>query len=609
MPDLESVGGAPLAGRGEIVEEGGTSAGGPAPSTSYGIDGGGAGHSGAEGSSGAKGRRERRRGGGSARGREALSYGGEAHEFRGLLDGEPVTREGGLKARAWLCVACLALGIACVWAAAGTALYRHYSRQTLQGDGGGTLGNYSGLGGAVNDGDSTAPSLGLEHPGRYLVGLTTSAGFGDQYLRTVLYATLASQLNRTFVMSPIHSSPHYQLLDERRLDLADYVYVNRRRVVRLSRAPREVRELPLKHKDRCLTSSRLPKPVQFLTSRNTSTAVVAPASVALTYNELRKALSDPWRSREDVLCVGSTFSDADYQALQWELLEFRPQLRFHRMWEAAVSNLMGGDGEQHQYTALHWRRGDKCDRGSPGPHPVASVGNAQDAKVDLHEEGQQQKDGNGETGGVGKTSSEGMGPAAGAADKAGTSADNIDQDLRIPGANGASDLDSAAPLVIPQVAPVVKNPVVMPLVVPKVENKLTAFANHRNFHNDYRCSYRNHTVLELCKPLAPLYIATDEDDPEVLKHFKDHGCFVREDLGPRARGLSDVDAMMLDVMMLGGAKVSFTFGDSALTSLYSRLRMMHGRQRVVKVRSDVIGHYIKRAAAAAAAATTATAAI
>ena len=49
---------------------------------------------------------------------------------------------------------------------------------------------------------------------RYLIGLTTSAGFGDQFKRVSTYAAMASELNRTLVMWPVFTSPHYRLEEE-----------------------------------------------------------------------------------------------------------------------------------------------------------------------------------------------------------------------------------------------------------------------------------------------------------------------------------------------------------------------------------------------------------
>ena len=46
---------------------------------------------------------------------------------------------------------------------------------------------------------------------KYLIGLTTSAGFGDQFKRVSTYAAMARELNRTLVMWPVFTSPHYDL--------------------------------------------------------------------------------------------------------------------------------------------------------------------------------------------------------------------------------------------------------------------------------------------------------------------------------------------------------------------------------------------------------------
>jgi hypothetical protein len=62
---------------------------------------------------------------------------------------------------------------------------------------------------------------------KYLIGLTTSAGFGDQFQRIATYAAMARDLNRTLVLWPLFTSPHYRLDGgQGPLKFSDYVQVN-----------------------------------------------------------------------------------------------------------------------------------------------------------------------------------------------------------------------------------------------------------------------------------------------------------------------------------------------------------------------------------------------
>ena len=187
------------------------------------------------------------------------------------------------------------------------------------------------------------------------------------------------------------------------------------RVVSYRDAPTRVRDFPRLHPGACATSNDNPNPVQFLTSRNLSDAVVAPAGKRQSYEALVRAMRDD--ADEETVCVAATFSARDYDtpshgedAAAWRALDFRPKGKFEHYWANAVDSLraeaargkerremgmMGrGEGEGDAtprnvprnprnvprnnptpptpptfrvtpaYTALHWRRGDKCGRKS-----------------------------------------------------------------------------------------------------------------------------------------------------------------------------------------------------------------------------------------------------
>jgi hypothetical protein len=276
--------------------------------------------------------------------------------------------------------------------------------------------------------------------------------------------------------------------------------------------------------------------VQFLTSADLSQAVVAKADTATSYEEqvrLLRRLGDGSNAllssthSPETLCVASTFGDADYNkarhgetALAWKSLDFKPVGRFHHWWANAVDNMvlksrawketgeeekddgfvddLNGnrksratalrlfdaalDGEDagggavadravamergvsdetslrpepnpghksfqrtepsfrvtEKYTALHWRRGDKCGHKSK------------------------------------RQASRGVGPNGHAFDEKKT------------GASQALLCDEA--------------------------------------------SYLNAPVLDLCLPLAPMYVATDDQDEKFLAHVKSKGCLLRDDV-------------------------------------------------------------------------------
>lgn len=473
---------------------------------------------------------------------------------------------------------------------------------------------------------------------KYLIGLTTSAGFGDQFKRVSTYAAMARELNRTLVVWPVFTSPHYDLdgsgPDARGpLFFDEYVRIggdgvtddpNRLVSYRDPSLPRRVRDFPLLHPNACVTSNGERVDVQFPVSADLSRAVVAKAGTASSYEEQVRALRrmgdgpDGATSGTDenglgmregheieTLCVASTFGNADYNkarhgetALAWKSLDFRPVGRFHHWWANAVDNMVlafgpkkeagmgiddgrvpsagrstkrlapraldraldgaaAAEADTHRdgspssvfsrtepsfrvtskYTALHWRRGDKCGKKSK------------------------------------RQASRNAGPVGHAFDARGS------------GASQALLCDEA--------------------------------------------SYLHAPVLDLCVPLAPMYVATDDQDEAFLAHVKRKGCLLRSDLvvsppavsnagsryddarsgdasveqrTPRVRektldALEDVDALVLDVMLVAGAEVSFTYGHTALARLYDRMRMSRGAPRSINVAADA--EAFRRASAAA----------
>ena len=57
-------------------------------------------------------------------------------------------------------------------------------------------------------------------------------------------------------------------------------------------------------------------------------------------------------------------------------------------------------------------------------------------------------------------------------------------------------------------------------------------------------------------------------------------------LGVARETLSEVDLLMVDVMLVAGAKVSFTFGHTALAGLYNRMRVARGAPRSVDIKYE-----------------------
>ncbi len=390
-----------------------------------------------------------------------------------------------------------------------------------------------------------APSSTFE-PRRngYLVGLTTSAGFGDQFKRLSTYASMARELDRTLVLWPVWTSPHYDLDSLGPLRFSDYVVVHdgdatdvANGVVRYEDAPAQVRDFPRRHGKACATSNNLGNPVQFLTSANLSEAIVAePDGDAFkSFEALRDDLRRHARRGPEPLetvCLAATFSPRDYNnprhaetANAWAGLDFKPKARYHKLWSNAVNamaidagspgdGLAAGLGEDPEktfkervpefpmqvtgkYAALHWRRGDKCGK---------SVG-------------------------VQRTRREG--PNGGFRN----------------GENSQAHLAGAL----------------------KCE--------------DYEA---DEIVTRMCRELRPMYVATDDDDPAFLNHLSSKGCYLSRDLRlgvPRDK-LNDVDLLMIDVMMVAGAKESFTFGHTALARLYDRMRMSRGEKRSTNVAND-----------------------
>ena len=100
--------------------------------------------------------------------------------------------------------------------------------------------------------------------------------------------------------------------------------------------------------------------------------------------------------------------------------------------------------------------------------------------------------------------------------------------------------------------------------------------------------YEKARVLDLCEAMPPVYVATDDDDPAFVAHLKSRGCFLSSDLklGAPRHTLTDVDLLMVDVMLVAGAEVSLTFGHTALARLYDRIRAARGTPRSINVAAD-----------------------
>ena len=491
---------------------------------------------------------------------------------------------------------------------------------------------------------------------KYLIGLTTSAGFGDQFKRVSTYAAMARELNRTLVVWPVFTSPHYDLdgsgPDARGpLFFDEYVRIggdgvtdspNRLVSYRDPSLPRRVRDFPLSHPNSCVTSNGERVDVQFPVSADLSRAVVAKAGTASSYEEqvraLRRMGDSPDGHEIETLCVASTFGNADYNkarhgetALAWKSLDFRPVGRFHHWWANAVDNMVLAFGPKRE-------AGMGIDDGrvpSAGRSTKRLAPRALDRALD------------------GAATAAGAGAGAGAAaraaaiEKRSSDASSSANPGRI-GDAAADDRDGSSSSVFSRTEPSFR-----------VTSKYTALHWRRGDkcgkkskrqasrnagpvgHSfDARgsgasqallcdeASYLHAPVLDLCVPLAPMYVATDDQDEAFLAHVKRKGCLLRSDLvvsppavsnaekkknddarsgdasvaTTRVRektldALEDVDALVLDVMLVAGAEVSFTYGHTALARLYDRMRMSRGAPRSINVAADA--EAFRRASAAA----------
>ena len=460
---------------------------------------------------------------------------------------------------------------------------------------------------------------------KYLIGLTTSAGFGDQFKRMSTYAAMARELNRTLVVWPVFTSPHYDLDGKgprkegaRPLFFDEYVRIGGDGVTdaadrlvsyRDPSLPARVRAFPTTHPEACLTSNGEKVDVQFLTSADLSKAVVAKADTATSYEEqvsaLRRAEKSSTSSPE-TLCVASTFGDADYNkarhgetALAWKSLDFKPVGRFHHWWANAVDNMV-----------LSYRTGDdkNDDEGSVDDEDAngknksrATALRAFDARLDGRDAG------------------------AGAVENRAAAIELVDVHSEPnPGRKESFQRTDPSFRVTSQYTALHWRR------GDKCGRKSKRQASRRvgpNGHafdakktgasNALLCdeaSYLNAPVLDLCEPLAPMYVATDDQDETFLRHVKSKGCLLRDDVvvsPPSAvkktiASLEDVDALVLDVMLVAGAEVSFTYGHTALARLYDRMRMSRGAPRSINVAADA--EAFRRAYAAAKAGSGAAAA-
>ena len=444
---------------------------------------------------------------------------------------------------------------------------------------------FPALGDGTFDGSNSASNeRENDETGRkYLIGLTTSAGFGDQFKRVSTYAAMARELNRTLVVWPVFTSPHYDLDGpgpnaRGPLFFEEYVRIagdgatddpNRLVSYRDPSLPRRVRDFPLHSPEACVTSNGEAVDVQFPVSADLSRAVIAKAKKASSYEEQVRALrrlgdGGDGGAAAETLCVASTFGDADYNkarhgetALAWKSLDFRPVGRFHHWWANAVDNMVlvaaarrsrenAGAGTRKKFApgsnlgATESATDDDDDAKrlsssvSSRTEPSFRVTSAYTA---LHWRrgdkcGRKSK----------RQASRNAGPAGHAFD------------ARASGASQALLCDEQ--------------------------------------------SYLRAPVLDLCVPLAPMYVATDDQDEAFLAHVKSKGCLLRSDVvvsppetrvvgGRRtADALEDVDALVLDVMLVAGAEMSFTYGHTALARLYDRMRMSRGAPRSINVAAD-----------------------
>jgi hypothetical protein len=415
----------------------------------------------------------------------------------------------------------------------------------------------------------------LPHFGRYLVGLTTSAGFGDQFKRVSTYAAMARDLNRTLVLMPVFTSPHYALSDEESgdggpgaLHFEDYVRIAGERstdapgrVVAYRDAPARVRRFARRYPNRCLTSNDRPNPVQFLASANLDEAVVAPPGEFSTYEELVRKMRSPETRDSETLCLASTFSESDYNkashnedARAWKSLDFRPRGRFENYWAHAV-NAMARTAREKDEAGRRAISAEAAEAGTGTPEagtgtPEAGTGT-----------------------GTGTPSSEGPPKRFGAFEPlppkfAPTSAYSALHWRRGDKCGTPSKRQRS-----------------------RRAGKHAFDANKTGVKEALLCDragYENAAVLDLCDAMPPMYVATDDDDPAFVETLRRRGCFLFEDLrlGVPKEKLTDVDKLVIDVMLVAGAEASFTFGHTALARLYDRMRMSRGRARSINVSVD-----------------------
>ena len=470
-------------------------------------------------------------------------------------------------------------------------------------------------------------------PPKYLIGLTTSAGFGDQFKRVSTYAAMARELNRTLVVWPVFTSPHYDLGQSASgegnggpLLFDKYVRLkgegatdNDARLISWGdeKLPERVRNFPIDFPNACVTSNNQPNDVQFLTSADLNKAVIAPTGVHSSYEEQVRELrkregqvgKQSGKNSAETLCVASTFSDSDYNKdkhgetrLAWKSLDFRPVGKFHHWWAHAVDSMV-------------------LSRGLGVKTSVWAI--SQESTLQSKSDALRTLD----TALDGENSGQGIVAVRAMVLEKWEGSDREDS-------SPDSSPDSKTP------KPFTPTPTTF-----KVTPKYTALhwrrgdkcgqkserqKSKKNAQHEFDAkktgaydallcdyeSYKNAAVLDLCVPLAPMYVATDDQNPEFLQHLKSKGCLVREDLfiskASAALGsdqsitpetpmtsLDDVDALVLDVMLVAGAEVSFTFGHTALARLYDRMRMSRHSPRSINVAADAAAFRKAYAAATA----------
>ena len=407
---------------------------------------------------------------------------------------------------------------------------------------------------------------------------------------------MARELDRTLVLWPVFTSPHYALDGEGEgpLHFDDYVRIAGEgatdaegRLVSYRDAPARVRDFPRRNPAACLTSNDNPNPVQFLTSRNLSDAVVAPVGKRRSYEALVRAMR--FDADQETVCVAATFSSRDYDkpshgedAAAWRALDFRPRGKFEHYWANAVDSLRAAAEERKERMERRTREGGLRAGGeTEGPG-----------------------EGSGASGTLGGAETSPTGSVLADPTPTGTGTPTpTPPKFRVTPAYTALHWrrgDKCGRKSKRQRA--------------RRDARVRFDGNATGSSAALMCDdYAEARVLDLCEAMPPVYVATDDDDPAFVAHLRSRGCFLSSDLklGAPRHKLTDVDLLMVDVMLVAGAEVSLTFGHTALARLYDRMRMSRGLPRSINVAADAsaFGRAYERAMAGAGASAAAAASL